>query len=183
MSRPSSAALSIDGQASDHELPLSAIGHPYLSAMHRYWEARRGEREMPARADLHPQDMVPFLGNVFLIDVEHEPRRFRFRLIGTAVVDSYGKDLTGRYTDEVEPLLYREMIERHYNQTVDERRPTLHRISFSEHTGRAHDLVRLTLPLSDDGVTINMLVLCSVFGRDLRFLRDRLHAVKPGRLG
>ena len=62
----------------------------------------------------------------------------------------------------------------------DERRPVLHRIMFTEDGGKTHDLIRLTLPLSDDGVTVNMLVLCSVFSRDLRYLRDRLRAVNPG---
>src|SRR3954465_869126 len=104
-------ALSIEDEASDQELPLSSIQHPYLLAMNRYWETQRGERAMPSRSDLHPEDMIGHLSNVFLIDVEEAPRRFRFRLIGTAVVDSYGKDLTGKYTDEVAPDSYRQMIE------------------------------------------------------------------------
>ncbi len=45
--------------------------------------------------------MVEFLSNVFLIDVEEEPRRYRIRLMGTALVHWSGRDLTGCHVDEI----------------------------------------------------------------------------------
>src|SRR5581483_7413897 len=164
-------------EASDEELSLASIDHPRLVGLHRYWDAKRGGRDMPSRDDLDPVEMAPYLGHVFLIDVESNPRRFRFRLIGTEIVLSYGRELTGKYTDAVTPPSYREMIERHYAQAVDERRPLAHRMTFREDRGKRHDLVRLTLPLSDDGASVNMLLLCSAFGPDLRRFRERQRSV------
>lgn len=36
-----------------------------------------------------------------VIDVESEPRRYRFRLVGTASYEDFGHDITGRYVDDV----------------------------------------------------------------------------------
>jgi hypothetical protein len=68
------------------------------------------------------------------------------------------------------------MIERHYAQAVDERRPVLHRLTFTETRGLIHDLVPLTLPLSSDDKMANMLLVCSAFGADLRGFRARRKA-------
>ena len=56
----------------------------------------------------------------------------RFRLIGTEVVRSYGVEITGQYTDVVQPPCYRAMVERHYGDSVDRREPLLHRMRFVE---------------------------------------------------
>lgn len=163
--------------AAEQQLSLASIEtHPRLIGLYRYWDSRRGEREMPARLDLWPEEMAEFLGYIFLIDVEQSPRRFRFRLIGTEIANSYGVDLTGKYTDAVTPDAYRVLIERHYNQAVDSRRPVVHRMEFSERPGKVHELIRLALPLSDDGVAVNMLVAASVFGPDLRHFREQERA-------
>jgi hypothetical protein len=42
-----------------------------------------------------------FLPNLMLIDVLREPRRYRYRLIGTHVVTASGEDRTGRMFENV----------------------------------------------------------------------------------
>jgi hypothetical protein len=159
--------------SSEEELSLAALDHPRLTGLYGFWEARRGTRAMPCRADFRPEDMLPFLGYIILVDVEEAPRRFRFRLIGTEIVTSYGIELTGRYTDAVQPPSYRTMVERHYARAADLARPVAHRMSFTEAPGKIHELVRLSLPLSEDGVRVNMLMLASVFGPELARFRER----------
>ena len=62
-----------------------------------YWEDLRAGRPMPARADLHPRNMVPFLRCVILLDVLRDPLDFRYRLIGTKVTqEMIFNDHTGR---------------------------------------------------------------------------------------
>jgi hypothetical protein len=54
---------------------------------YEYWlgKGRGAGKAMPARADIDPLDIPALLANVFLIDVvPGNPRRFRFRLVGTA---------------------------------------------------------------------------------------------------
>lgn len=170
------AQLPADDDAADEEIPVTALDHPLLLGLLRHWEAKRGARALPARADFRPEGMQPFLGHIFLVDVEHEPRRFRFRLLGTEIVSSYGIELTGKYTDAVQPPSYRAMIERHYGQAADEKRPMVHRMRFTEHPGKIHQLMRLAMPLSDDGESVNMLMMASVFDPGLALLRERQRA-------
>ena len=109
-------------------------------------------------------------------------RRFRFRLIGTEVVRSYGVEITGQYTDVVQPPCYRAMVERHYGDSVDRREPLLHRMRFVEHPGKVHELTRLTLPLSEDGSRVNMLMLASVAEPELAHFRERRRAARAASL-
>ena len=62
--------------------------------LYRYWAARCGTRTMPARADLDPVAMKPYLPHLMLFDVVGE--RFRYRLVGTRVVQDFGRDVTGK---------------------------------------------------------------------------------------
>lgn len=167
--RPTSRVPITDDSA-DEELPVSVAGdYPRLTGLYRYWESKRGERRMPARRDLRPEEMRPFLGYLVLVDVEPgTPPKFRFRLIGAEIAGAYGRDMTGLYVDDVQPLTYRNLLLRHYGRAAEVARPVLHRVKFMEWTGKTHELVRLILPLSDDNQTVNMLLMVSVFGDELR---------------
>lgn len=166
--RPTSR-VSITDDSADEELPLSVAGSfARLTALYRYWEAKRGDRKMPARRDLRPEEMREFLGYVVLVDVESAvPPRFRFRLVGAEIAGAYGRDMTGLYVDDVQPLSYRNLLLRHYGRAAEVARPILHRVKFMEWTGKTHELIRMILPLSDDNATVNMLVMVSVFGDEL----------------
>ncbi len=172
----SAAQPLMDDETVDEELPVAELAHPLLLGLYSHWQEKRGARAMPARADFRPEEMHAFLGHIFLVDVEDAPRRFRFRLLGTEIVTSYGVELTGRYTDAVQPPVYRAMIERHYGQVVDSIRPMVHRMRFVEHPGKVHQLMRLAMPLSEDGGRVNMLMMASVFDPGLTLLRERQRA-------
>jgi len=73
-----------------------------LGALYDYWDQKRGGRRMPTRADLDPLEMQPWLGNLLLIDVTGG-NGFVYRLYGTAFVDSFGIDMTGRSVDDLAP--------------------------------------------------------------------------------
>lgn len=180
--RSVSAQPTMDDEAMDEEIPVAALDHPQLLGLLRHWEAKRGPRALPARADFRPEEMLPFLSRIVLVDVEEAPRRFRFRLIGTEVVRSYGVEITGQYTDVVQPPCYRAMVERHYGDSVDRREPLLHRMRFVEHPGKVHELTRLTLPLSEDGSWVNMLMLASVAEPELAHFRERRRAARAASL-
>jgi hypothetical protein len=168
--------------ASEEQLPLSALEeHPRLNGLYRYWLEKRGERRMPPRRDMLPEQMREFLGYIVLVDVTPAPRRFRFRLVGTEVSNAYGRDMSGLYVDDITTAAYREMLLDHYGRAVDRAEPVLHRLRFVEWPGKVHELVRLTLPLSDDGQTVNMLMLISSFGDELKGHRRPLLGPDPAR--
>jgi hypothetical protein len=45
--------------------------------------------------------MVPLLPRLWLLDVQREPLRFRYRLAGTAIVRFLRREVTGAWLDEV----------------------------------------------------------------------------------
>jgi hypothetical protein len=50
---------------------------------------------------------------------------------------------------------------------------------FTEHPGKIHQLMRLAMPLSEDGKRVNMLMMASVFDPSLALLRERQRAERP----
>jgi len=47
-----------------------------LEPLYRYWDRKRGARRMPRRADIDPQDLVPFLPALMIVDVVDDDRRY-----------------------------------------------------------------------------------------------------------
>ena len=122
-----------------------------------YWLRRSAGKPMPARADIDPLDIPRLLPNLFLIDVvPGRPRRYRFRLVGTRIAELEG-EITNRFLDEFVPGAAGTAMARHYDDTVAGRvyvrRETLYWRQ-REHVN--YDV--LLLPLSSDGVTVDMLV-------------------------
>ena len=76
------------------------LADPRLAALYDYWDGKRAGRAMPARADIDPVEMRAWLGHLLLIEIA-EDGRFVYRLYGTAFVDSFGVDMTGRSVDEL----------------------------------------------------------------------------------
>jgi hypothetical protein len=74
------------------------ISHPILVEIY-YWDRKRRGRSMPNRADIDPTEIAPLLPHVFMVDVERDPLRFRYRLIGTSIVELLARDFTGRTVD------------------------------------------------------------------------------------
>jgi hypothetical protein len=122
-----------------------------------YWRSLLADREMPARCDVDPAGLGRLLPNIFLIDVIGGPPRFRWRLIGTGIDIVEGCDHTGKWLDETiahpeDPILSG------CRQTEAERRPTYHAAGHRDLEGKPRRLVRVLLPLSEDGRTVNMLL-------------------------
>lgn len=79
---------------------IADIPEQQLRELFQYWTRIKGTRHMPARSDINPSEIVDLLPHITLIDVEHGPLRYKYRLVGTEIVRSMGKDLTGSYLDE-----------------------------------------------------------------------------------
>ena len=92
------------------------------------------------------------LPNVYLIDVEEEPCRYRVRLVGTALVKWYGWDITGRYIDEITDQALPAL-----NELVTTWGPWLITGEYAKKPDRVMPYELLALPLSSDGSTVNMI--------------------------
>lgn len=134
-----------------------------LSLLYSYWLAKRGDRQMPSRADINPVEMQAFLSHTMLIDVltdAQDVTRFRMRLVGTHVVDGYGGEVTGKYLDELELGDQRDKLIEACLHSVNNKKPAYlsgairHKISDDILTYE-----RLGLPLSSDGEKVNILLI------------------------
>lgn len=98
------------------------------------------------------------MGNLSLVDVLYAPLRFRFRLHGSRNVERLGIDLTGKETDAIPFERTRKLIWAHYEAVVAQRMPVVRRREMGIGEDRVWHYEVLTLPLSRDGETIDMLM-------------------------
>lgn len=143
------------GATADPEL---AFREPQLKALHEIWQGRCRGRRVPARADFDPIDLKTHLGNLFLIDVERTPLRFRVRLIGTRITTVVQRDVTGMYLDQIYAGKLFESLFEALSWVADARAP-LRVHSRAGHPRNPFYLYEgLLLPLSADGETVNMVL-------------------------
>ncbi|MGH6913817.1 MAG: PAS domain-containing protein [Geminicoccales bacterium] len=145
-------------------LPISGINSPKLRRAHDYWSERRAQRSMPSRLDIRPEELVSLLGNVMLVDVSYEPPDLRYRLFGSEIALSHGADFTGKSVRDLDPPGFNELIWEQYMEVVTSGEPRVHRVIY-ETPRRLASYERLTLPLSADGQTVDMLFAISEYER------------------
>ena len=73
-----------------------------IDQLESYWRRKAGDRSMPMRGEVDPVDLVPVLPYVVLTELEHDPFRVRYRLVGTHVVAQSRRDATGCYLDQLD---------------------------------------------------------------------------------
>ncbi len=145
---------------------------PDIQSLYAYWKAKAGNRRMPARADIDPAELVPYLPSIILVDVwpaakapaGSQPYRHRYvyRLVGTREVEVRGNDPTGKSVathafgqDPGRAL-------KNYDAVVDRAEPLLDRSEELSPDRSFMDLDAVFLPLSDDGVHVNMVLVYTV---------------------
>jgi hypothetical protein len=143
--------------------PQLEIDDDRLRRLFAYWLEKRGERPFPAKSEIDPVEFSYILGYVTLVDVEREPRRYRFRLDGSILAALSGMDYTGRYLDELPGEQYVAFITETYDRVVDSSEPFRYRKHelldqqlFSEET--------IILPLGDHPPKVDMLMVAVIPG-------------------
>ncbi len=136
----------------------AAIADVRLRALFDYWREKRGDGAMPARADLDPLEIPTLLPIIGLVDVLDGGARFRYRLIGTEIVDVDGYDPTGRFLDEVLPDSgYADYLIGMFREVTRERRPLYGESDFRGQGPIERRVRRLFMPLSRDGRSVDMI--------------------------
>lgn len=137
-----------------------------LRDIYRYWQSKCRDGTLPRRKDIDPTEIPELLPYVVLVDVIEGGRDFRYRLLGTHVVDSVGFEFTGQLVSEF--MRGREGVLRaeDYHMVIERRAP---RHGGGDLIGSGRDLMhceRLLCPLSGDGETIDMIFGGMVLRRD-----------------
>ena len=120
---------------------------------------------MPSPCDFDPAAVPLLLPHVQLID--RVEGRYRYRLVGTELVQAFGRDYTGQFPDEMFANDRGQFICGVYDAVRETRQPMFLRSHYV--STRSADFIanRLYLPLSNDGSEVNMIlgVLTFDFGR------------------
>ena len=135
-----------------------------LRRLYGYWQARHVADRPPGRARLDPLEFRYAIGLVSLIDVEPEPRRFRFRLVAGAVTEHLGYEMTGRYLDEIPEEGMRVYLDEAYRRVVGGRR-ALHENGERIIDRRIWRHESMLLPCCADDGSVNLIISARVTHR------------------
>src|SRR5439155_7987308 len=61
--------------------------------------------QRPGRQHIRPAEVPGFLSRMFMLDIVRDPLRYRYRLCGTELVRSLGREVTRLWLDEAHPQL------------------------------------------------------------------------------
>jgi hypothetical protein len=129
--------------------------------LHAYWLGLRNGRSMPARRDVDPVDIYTLLPNVHLSEWHTDPERVRYRLAGTELVASIGREISGHWLTDfhTDPKDIEETMGL-YRQVIQRRAPVLGRTVGTMQRLGIDSFEWIVCPLSDDdGVITHFLGL------------------------
>jgi hypothetical protein len=89
--------------------PTLAFDAPERARVAALWKDKAPARGIPSRRDLNAHALKTYLPNVGIVDItgRGEDRRYRVRLMGTAITEVLGEH-TGKFLDEAIPSPFRE---------------------------------------------------------------------------
>ncbi|WP_119301275.1 PAS domain-containing protein [Dongia deserti] len=140
-------------------LDIAGITSPRIHRLYAYWQhqCERRDGTPPKRGDIAPDQIRGVLPNIMIVDVERDPLRFRYRLVGTRVVEYNGLEFTGRYLGEIGWPEEQDLIDS-YAAVVEGRRPVFGAFAWELTTGRMGRCEFARLPLSEDGELVSQIL-------------------------
>lgn len=121
---------------------------------------------LPGRQHIDPTAIPELLPWLWMLDVERDPLRFRYRLVGTEQVSAMAADLTGRYLDEAHPRFLTLLTYPDYVAAAERSEVRYYRGPPVFHINKDYVLIeRLLLPLATDGSEVDKLLAITVYFR------------------
>ena len=138
-------------------LPLTESERAILD----YWLALRGNAIRPARTQVLPEELAPWIGWLHLIEVVDGGADFIYRIFGDQLSAQTGFDMSRTSVRQWEPKFRFEMALSLYGQVAESGQPHYHANTeiFSEESHRT--FTRIVLPLGDAETVTHILVLLS----------------------
>jgi hypothetical protein len=129
---------------------------------YEYWCSRAGARRIPARADIDPVEMRPWIAATLLADAVFDthgaPVDFFFRVAGTQVCARYGRELTHRYLSDIPMDGQKESVLANYRAVIETCQPFYSINRIRDETGLQRSFEMLLLPLSAAGDGCDMVL-------------------------
>lgn len=159
MDEPGAAGSSAGPYPRSVNLEFLRRCHPRIADFYRYWESKRGTRCMPSRADMVPAEMKIFLPGIVLVAVSHNPLRLVYRLVGTREVEYRGYDPTGKDVAQHFAGSSQHEVMRNYELVIETKSFVYDEDCLLSADHSFQEAGTLLLPLSDDGETVNMVIV------------------------
>ena len=145
------------GNALRHQIIL-----PQQQSFYDYWRSKCKSGRLPSRHDILPEDIPSQLPMTSLVERDttegKSQTRYRFRLAGTGFWNLYNSEIQGKYLDYLPIGCRADYWKKVFDQVISTSRPYVGvtRPNTPNGTHLAQFWVRL--PLSDNGVDINMIL-------------------------
>ncbi|MBU6443561.1 MAG: PAS domain-containing protein [Alphaproteobacteria bacterium] len=139
---------------------------PLLDTAFGTWERVRGSRFAPCRADIQPSQFRAHLRHMQFIDVVDEGTgvlRFRYRMMGTRLVENFGGEFAGKFVEELFDGEKHRLLNDMYETVCEARRPVFVHCHYRAVKGLMFKSDRLYFPLSEDGQTVTMIMAVLLF--------------------
>lgn len=134
--------------------------HPKIRQLADYWLAIHPRDHLPGRQHFDPTGIPNLLPNLWLVDIQHDPMRFRIRLLGTRVVDYAGEDNTGSWVDEKWPGFDNSA----FAEIATSGKPSWYRGPSKLRPEKDYyELERARFPLAQDGKRVDMILALTIF--------------------
>lgn len=140
----------------------SQIYPSHAQEIYDFWETAHGGKKFPKQSDLDLMSIPKLVPSCFILDVV-EPCQFRYRFVGTAIDGHIGEPLTGHMIHDVRKGKLLETLTEFFGTTLETGRAGFATTQMPTDT-RDHMLYhRLSLPLSDNGETVDKIFGCHFF--------------------
>jgi hypothetical protein len=137
---------------------------PPMAEVFHYWDGKRGDRVMPRRSDIDPNELRPHLPGLMLVEVKRDPLDFVYRLVGTREVAARGNDPTGQRVAENWFGSNAQDVVANYERVVASRSFLYDFDKFVRAGGRRVQDESLFLPLATDGEEVGQILVYSFYG-------------------
>ena len=138
-----------------------------IRRLYDYWRSvHPASGGLPGRQHIDPAAFPELLPWLWLVDVERQPLRFRYRLVGTEQVQAMDADLTGRYLDEAHPVFPTSVTYPQYVAAAERGEVGYYRGPPAFHITKKHVAIeRVLLPLARDAHQVDILLALTVYRR------------------
>ncbi len=149
---------------------IAGLPDQRLRRLADYWSVRCRDSRVPARANIDPLDFPDLLANIMLIErvMEAGEDRYRFRLAGTDIARFTGRELTGRFLDDVVPADYHAYVRQMNRVALTRRRPVYSSSLYHDQGDFVNAITyRLIMPLtsSPESTEPDLLFVCQFWQR------------------
>ncbi|MBO6826814.1 MAG: PAS domain-containing protein [Sneathiella sp.] len=145
-------------------------------ALYDYWRSKYQSGVIPSRADVEPTEIPQLLKHVGLVDVLPGDD-FRYRLVGTHMVNFFDKDFTGTLISQSKQGKYGIVLRDMYRQVREHKRALFSKSRFVYQDEKPIEMRRLVLPLSDNNNDINMLLFSTIALQTPLMLNPHLNVI------